>query len=97
MLLKYTTITVDQQNPGKMTTSGRRAFEFVVESCSGELSLELPTLIECDNLPDNRHEIPTSDVAKSRSSYFLRVRDDAWTDYSLGNYFARELRKVLKG
>ena len=55
-----------------MTTSGRRAFEFVVESCSGELSLELPTLIECDNLPDNRHEIPTSDVAKSRSSYILR-------------------------
>jgi hypothetical protein len=57
---------------GKMTTFVRRAFEFVVESCSGELSLELPTLIECDNLPDNRHEIPTSDVAKSRSSYFLR-------------------------
>ena len=57
---------------GKMTTSGRRAFEFVVESCRGELSLELPTLIECDNLSDNRHEIPTSDVAKSRSSYFLR-------------------------
>ena len=49
---------------GKMTTSGRRASEFVIESCSGELPLELPTLIECDNLPDNRHEIPTSDVAK---------------------------------
>jgi hypothetical protein len=49
---------------GKMTTSGRRASEFVIESCSGELTLELPTLIECDNLPDNRHEIPTSDVAK---------------------------------
>ena len=43
---------------------GRRASEFVIESCSSELSLELPTLIECDNLPDNRHEIPTSDVAK---------------------------------
>jgi hypothetical protein len=57
---------------GKMTTFVRRAFEFVVESCSGELSLELPTRIECDNLPDNRHEIPTSEVAKSRSSYFLR-------------------------
>jgi hypothetical protein len=46
------------------TTSGRRASEFVIESCSGELTLELPTLIECDNLPDNRHEISTSDAAK---------------------------------
>jgi hypothetical protein len=37
---------------GKMTTSGRRASEFVIESCSGELTLELPTLIECENLPE---------------------------------------------
>jgi hypothetical protein len=55
---------------GKTTSSGRRASGFVVESCDGQTRINLPTLIECDQLPDNRHEIPTPDVVK----YFRRHR-----------------------
>ncbi|CAC5374712.1 unnamed protein product [Mytilus coruscus] len=47
---------------GKVMMSGRRASGFVVQSLDGQ-NLELPTLIECDMIPNNRNEIPTCDVA----------------------------------
>jgi hypothetical protein len=37
-----------------MNTSGRRAFGFVVESLDGSKQLPLPTVIECDHLPNDR-------------------------------------------
>lgn len=48
---------------GKFETSGRRAANFVIESMDGKLQLPLPTLIECDMVPDDRTEIPTAEIA----------------------------------
>ncbi|XP_072564870.1 uncharacterized protein, partial [Paramormyrops kingsleyae] len=42
---------------------GRRAKGLVVESIDRKTCLSLPTLLECDELPDNRAEIPTPDAA----------------------------------
>ncbi len=36
---------------------------FIVESADARFNLTLPTLIECDMLPDNRNEIPTPKAA----------------------------------
>ncbi|CAG2207700.1 unnamed protein product [Mytilus edulis] len=47
---------------GKVMMNGRRASGFVVQSLDGH-NLELPTLIECAMIPNNRNEIPTCDVA----------------------------------
>ncbi|KAK3088641.1 hypothetical protein FSP39_021780 [Pinctada imbricata] len=47
---------------GTVTTSGRKAIGFVVESLAGDRCLNLPTLIECE-LPNNRDEIPSPRVA----------------------------------
>ncbi|KAI4896990.1 hypothetical protein NFI96_001373, partial [Prochilodus magdalenae] len=43
---------------------GRRARGFIVESADEKTSLALPTLIECDQIPDNRAEIPTPAAVK---------------------------------
>ncbi|XP_037609979.1 uncharacterized protein LOC119478948 [Sebastes umbrosus] len=48
---------------GVSETAGRRARGFIVESADEKTSLALPTLIECDQLPDNRAEIPTPAAA----------------------------------
>ena len=50
---------------GLSEVTGRRANGFVVESTDGKTSLALPTLIECDQLPDNRSEIPTPAAVKN--------------------------------
>nr|XP_055056164.1 uncharacterized protein LOC129440699 [Misgurnus anguillicaudatus] len=42
---------------------GRRAKGFIIESINDGASFTLPTLIECNELPDNRAEIPTPDAA----------------------------------
>ncbi|XP_071226640.1 uncharacterized protein [Salvelinus alpinus] len=48
---------------GVTETSGRRAVNFMVESIDGHMQLSLPTLIECDMMPDDRTEIPSPDIA----------------------------------
>nr|XP_020483745.2 uncharacterized protein LOC109978925 [Labrus bergylta] len=52
---------------GVSETAGRRARGFIVESADERTSLTLPTLIECDQLPDNRAEIPTPGAARYHS------------------------------
>lgn len=47
---------------GVSETAGRRASNFIIESADGQSSLHLPTLTECNTLPDNCSEIPTPDV-----------------------------------
>ena len=42
-----------------VTTRERRAHGYVVESLDGNVSIHLPTLIECNHMLDNREEIPT--------------------------------------
>ncbi|KAL0167347.1 hypothetical protein M9458_039191, partial [Cirrhinus mrigala] len=55
---------------GVMETSGRRATNFVVESFDGKIKIKLPTLIECEMIPDDRAEIPTPEIAR----YFPHLR-----------------------
>lgn len=50
---------------GKFTTSGRFASNYTVESLDGSCILKLPTLIECNDIPNNRHEIPFPHIASS--------------------------------
>ncbi|KAG7482904.1 hypothetical protein JOB18_033440 [Solea senegalensis] len=49
---------------GVTETSGRRATGFIAESLDGKMNVMLPTLIECNHMPDNRSEIPTPEVAQ---------------------------------
>ncbi|XP_057695101.1 thymocyte nuclear protein 1 isoform X1 [Corythoichthys intestinalis] len=42
---------------------GRTASNFMIESVDGRVKLPLPNLIECDMIPDDRREIPSSQVA----------------------------------
>ncbi|XP_056093862.1 uncharacterized protein LOC130072671 [Rhinichthys klamathensis goyatoka] len=49
---------------GVVDTAGRRASNFMVESVDGNIHIPLPTLIECDMLPDDRSEIPSPEVAR---------------------------------
>ncbi|XP_063733027.1 uncharacterized protein LOC134860115 [Eleginops maclovinus] len=48
---------------GIVDTFGRRASDFIVESLNGKVRIPLPPLTECNDLPDNRSEIPTPNAA----------------------------------
>ncbi|XP_071098015.1 uncharacterized protein [Haliotis cracherodii] len=48
---------------GRKDTSGWRAKGYIVESFDGHSRLQLPTLIECNQIPDHREEIPVPEVA----------------------------------
>ncbi|XP_060772289.1 uncharacterized protein LOC132883105 [Neoarius graeffei] len=52
---------------GVAEASGRRACGFQISSMDGHVTLPLPTLIECNNIPDNRSEIPTPQAAHHHS------------------------------
>lgn len=52
---------------GVMETSGRRATGFIAESLDKKTSVMLPTLIECNHMPDDRTEIPIPKVAQHHS------------------------------
>lgn len=43
--------------------SGRKANGYRIEAANGGINLALSTLIECDETPDNRDEIPTPEAA----------------------------------
>ncbi len=49
---------------GVTQTEGRRADGFIVESFNGKTCLSLPSLIECNLIPNNRTEIPTPEAAQ---------------------------------
>ncbi|KAI7808136.1 hypothetical protein IRJ41_016509 [Triplophysa rosa] len=49
---------------GIVETYGRRAEDFVVESLDGTIMIPLPPLIECNDIPNNRCEIPTPNAAR---------------------------------
>ncbi|XP_025752713.1 uncharacterized protein LOC109204590 [Oreochromis niloticus] len=59
---------------GVMETTGRRANNFIMESLDGKTHIPLPTLIECDMLPDDKSEIPTPEIAR-HYPHFKRVVD----------------------
>ncbi|XP_039866234.1 uncharacterized protein LOC120720577 [Simochromis diagramma] len=48
---------------GVSTTNGRLAENLFIQSADGQFSSPLPSLLECDSLPDNKNEIPTQEIA----------------------------------
>lgn len=46
-----------------METAGRKADGFQIEAVNGGVSLALPSIIECNEILNNRSEIPTLEVA----------------------------------
>ncbi|KAM3938230.1 uncharacterized protein RB166_011994 [Leptodactylus fuscus] len=48
---------------GRIETSGRRAQVFIASPINGGVEIPLPTLIECDQIPNQRDEIPTPEAA----------------------------------
>lgn len=50
---------------GTSEMAGRKAVGFQVEGISGTVCLDLPPLIECDNIMNSESEIPTPEVALS--------------------------------
>lgn len=54
--------------------SGRRASGFCVSSIDGSVTMELPTLAKCNDIPDDRSEILTPDVISHQPHMFdLRI------------------------
>lgn len=49
---------------GPLETSGRKAEGFQVASLDGKMVLSLPPLIECNDIRNDRSEIPTPDAAR---------------------------------
>ena len=52
---------------GLKETAGRRACGYIIESIDQKISLPLPPLLECNQIPNNRSEIPTPDAAHYHS------------------------------
>ncbi|XP_033728036.1 uncharacterized protein LOC117317344 [Pecten maximus] len=50
---------------GEYQQSGRRASGLVIKPLDNSCSLQLPTVIECDEIPDTRDEIPSPAVARA--------------------------------
>ncbi len=49
---------------GTIVTSGRRAGNCIVEFIDGSARLQLPTVIECNQIPEVREEIPSPEIAE---------------------------------
>lgn len=49
---------------GRIQTSGRRISGLMVATTDGSVVMELPTITECNEIPNEKHEIPTLDVVK---------------------------------
>ena len=47
---------------GKLVTSGKTAHGYIIESLDGLLQLDLPTILECNEIPNVRDEIATPEV-----------------------------------
>lgn len=45
--------------------SGRKARGYVIESCDRSRTFKQPDIIKCDEIPQNRDEIPSPEVAAS--------------------------------
>lgn len=48
---------------GTVNTQGRRAHGFAIEGINRNASIALPILTECNQIPNNRGEIPTFEAA----------------------------------
>lgn len=48
---------------GSSIVTGRRSHGFAIHSLDGQKIFDLPTLIKCNDIPNNRHEISTLQIA----------------------------------
>lgn len=55
---------------GKVRLFARRANNLCIQPCNGGETFNLPPVIECDNMPNDRAEIPTTEIA----SYHQHLR-----------------------
>ncbi|XP_069104772.1 uncharacterized protein [Argopecten irradians] len=63
---KYETVNYSLSTcSGLASATGRKACDFTVSALDGSFNADLPCLLECDNIPNEREEIPTPDVALS--------------------------------
>ena len=75
---------------GQFTTAGRRAKNYVIESYDHTNQLLLPEIIECDEIPNNRHEIPSQDLArkfehlKDIAEYIEPIHEDVSIELLIG-------------
>ncbi|KAK3706058.1 hypothetical protein QZH41_004150, partial [Actinostola sp. cb2023] len=60
---------------GVKQTKGRLASSLMIESLDQRVKYRLPTLTECDEIPNNREEIPTPDVARAHS-HLQQIADE---------------------
>ena len=58
---------------GEFNRQGRLADNLMIQSCCGDTTFELPPVLECSSIPDERSEIPTPEIARS----FDHLRDIA--------------------
>lgn len=49
---------------GRIQTSGRKMSGLMVATIDDSVVMELPTITECNEVPNGKHEIPTLDVVK---------------------------------
>ncbi|XP_069972597.1 uncharacterized protein [Penaeus vannamei] len=49
---------------GRSVMTGRKSGGLCIQAVDGSLQMSLPTVIECDELPNNRTEIPTPNIAR---------------------------------
>lgn len=52
---------------GRFTASGRKSHSYVIESLDSTCKLDLPSIIECNDIPKNRDEIPFPAIARQYS------------------------------
>lgn len=84
---------------------GRRAVGFQIEPVGGGLCLDLPTLIECNDIMNNRDEIPTPEVAlahahlKHLAPHIPKLDPDAKMAILLGRDIVRvhKVRQQVNG
>ncbi|XP_062619211.1 uncharacterized protein LOC134280770 [Saccostrea cucullata] len=75
---------------GRLTTSGRRGHGYVIESLDLTCKLELPSVIECNDIPNNRDEIPFPAVARQYphlqeiAAFIPTVMDDVEIELLIG-------------
>ncbi|XP_061128960.1 uncharacterized protein LOC133150443 isoform X1 [Syngnathus typhle] len=90
---------------GLATVSGRKATGYHIEAVNGGVNLTLPELTECDDLPDNRDEIPTPEAAlhhphlKSIANEIPALDDNAQILLLLGRDILRihKVRQQING
>ncbi|RXN31543.1 hypothetical protein ROHU_004747 [Labeo rohita] len=90
---------------GSMETAGRKAVGFQIETLDGKTCLDLPPLIECNEIMSNRSEIPTPEVAlahphlKTVAQFIPKLDPDAQILVLLGRDMIRvhKVRQQING